>query len=657
MAVITPDRFDPLLRYVGVRLQQGVPLVDADWNEAEDVRKFELRAFLKWFVGDGVPEGNDGFRIMGTSALNDVTIAAGLSGATPAVGNYRVGLQHVGRCLVDGLDVLIQADTSLRAQPLHASQATAAARSAAWGVPTVAELPNTDTTVLLYLDVWERLVTPTEDPSLVFAGIGTESCARTRREWVVRWRSGATVPAIGDSDYLAGHGYCPLAEVTRRASSGVVLSTDVTDLRQRRLLVPPATLIEDMLGTTVERYRAGLDRPPISLRTAINALMRGELPGGGDTPIAPSPTATDEMTQSFSIETSGHMLAFWHSNRIASVQQVFASRWMPGSTIDSVGNLVQITAGATAHTVPHGIELPNRDVLVVYETNASDIHYRRAPALPALPVAVETPVTTTSATERQPFVVRAGEFLVFFWHRSSPSPRWVYQRRRYDPTWAEGSATWTDAAPVEVSSTDAASPGSARGQFHAVVDSAGHVWIAFRTLTNNIAVTRLTPPTGTLGVTTIFDSGGTDQRPFLVSDGLAGVFLFWQGESNLFGQHFTASTSAWDATNTALPDTNVGPSGTNVHPTATRTDDGAIWLFWASQRAASGNYDIWCIRRSPLTGAWGSARMVVASSSGDDSPFALSLPNGVIWLAWRTNRAGSTLANYDLYHKQIVTVI
>ncbi|MBV9787508.1 MAG: hypothetical protein JOZ51_05010, partial [Chloroflexi bacterium] len=48
MPVISPDTFDPLQRYVGVRLQQGVPIVDADENEREDVRKFELRAFLKW---------------------------------------------------------------------------------------------------------------------------------------------------------------------------------------------------------------------------------------------------------------------------------------------------------------------------------------------------------------------------------------------------------------------------------------------------------------------------------------------------------------------------------------------------------------------------------------------------------------------------------
>lgn len=64
MANISRDTFDKLKHYVGVRLQQGVPIIDADWNEMEDIRRFELRSFIKWFVGDGIPKGNDGFKIV-----------------------------------------------------------------------------------------------------------------------------------------------------------------------------------------------------------------------------------------------------------------------------------------------------------------------------------------------------------------------------------------------------------------------------------------------------------------------------------------------------------------------------------------------------------------------------------------------------------------
>ena len=63
MAQITPDTFDPLRRFVSVRLQQGVPIVDADWNEMDDVRRFEMRAHSHWFVGSGVPYGSEAFRI------------------------------------------------------------------------------------------------------------------------------------------------------------------------------------------------------------------------------------------------------------------------------------------------------------------------------------------------------------------------------------------------------------------------------------------------------------------------------------------------------------------------------------------------------------------------------------------------------------------
>src|SRR5215204_2080646 len=113
MAVISPDSFDPLRRYISVRLQQGVPIVDADWNELQDARQFELRAFLKWFVGNGVPNGNDGFRIVGTGLARDFTIQGIAAGTTPD------GLSNVGRCLVDGLDVIITASLEFTDQPLH----------------------------------------------------------------------------------------------------------------------------------------------------------------------------------------------------------------------------------------------------------------------------------------------------------------------------------------------------------------------------------------------------------------------------------------------------------------------------------------------------------------------------------------------------------
>ena len=248
MGVISSNSFDPAHGYVGVRLQQGVPIVDRDWNEMEDIRKFELRAFLKWFVGDGVPTGSDAFRIdsPGSSTdANDFIIRAGAS-APPAgvsLSNLDKGLYFAGNCLVDGLEAVITGDIKFTNQPLHASQPGSSALAAAWNVPTIAaiSLPTAaNTSIVVYLDVWERLVTPTEDPTnLILPGLGTESCARLKREWAVRARTPTaaepTIPVLGGPDYLEGHSYFALASISSQTSATTVNPGDITDLRRARL--------------------------------------------------------------------------------------------------------------------------------------------------------------------------------------------------------------------------------------------------------------------------------------------------------------------------------------------------------------------------------------------------------------------------------------
>ena len=70
--------FDESKRYVGVRLQQGVPLLDRDWNELEDIRRFFEQRLREHYVGEGVPDLT-GFEVKAPdfAAENDVLIAAG----------------------------------------------------------------------------------------------------------------------------------------------------------------------------------------------------------------------------------------------------------------------------------------------------------------------------------------------------------------------------------------------------------------------------------------------------------------------------------------------------------------------------------------------------------------------------------------------------
>jgi hypothetical protein len=48
--------------YVNVRIQKDKQFVGSDWNEMDDIRKYELQKFIKNFVGNGVPD-NEGFLI------------------------------------------------------------------------------------------------------------------------------------------------------------------------------------------------------------------------------------------------------------------------------------------------------------------------------------------------------------------------------------------------------------------------------------------------------------------------------------------------------------------------------------------------------------------------------------------------------------------
>ena len=99
MGDFSRNTFDPQKHHVGVRLRQGVPLLDADWNERDEIHKHERQNTVRWIAGDGVPKDNDGFRLRAAGQANSFTIEA-------------------GRCLVDGWDTVNHVGLVYTAQPL-----------------------------------------------------------------------------------------------------------------------------------------------------------------------------------------------------------------------------------------------------------------------------------------------------------------------------------------------------------------------------------------------------------------------------------------------------------------------------------------------------------------------------------------------------------
>lgn len=653
MAQITPDTFDPLRRFVSVRLQQGVPIVDADWNEMDDTRRFAMRAHSSWYVGDGAPHGSDAFRIAAVAppAVGDFTIETGVPPAPGGESALNIGLRHLGRLLVEGREVTIESAVEFRAQPLHVSQGTAANLAAQWGVPVIDDVPVLDGTVCAYLDVWDRLVRPDEMPALVFPDIGTESCARIRQEWVVRVRTGSSVPVPGDPDHLGGHSYYALATIARIAAAPEVHQGQIADQRERRLLTPPSTLIDDLLGTSPDRYRRGFDRPAVSLRAALNALMRGELPSSDDQPIAPDAN-NDFPARAVAVE--GQTVHYvWYSNRAAAANQVFGTSWPAGDPAAAAAPPVQITT-LVAQTPALAVlpTSPAPTIFLAYHSQ-NDIRYRTATSMSGLAAAAETPVASQAENERHPVVARNDQVVTLFWYWDGPgtNKRIRFRRRQYDPTWAEGAASWLEGDTQDISALRPALPSNEPGLMHVVPDPTGRAWLAFGTFTNNIAVARLNAGTGAIETwtDTEFDSGGADRQPFVLVEGTSRVWVFWRADGGIFHAVHDTAANTWGPA-ALVPGTGEGPVGANQRPTAVLEPDGGIWLLWA--RDTAGDTDVWAVRRNPNTGGWGSPRQLTASPGENDYPHALAA-DGLLRLFFRSNRGGQ----FDAFTKNIVTSI
>jgi hypothetical protein len=203
MGNFSRNTFDAAKGYVAVRLQQGVPLVDADWNEAEDVTRHELYEGLR-------------------AALPSIARRGGLD-AAPAGAGDDVALSP-GSAVVDGRPVQVFAQLRYSTQR-YANAAVAAADGVAPVAPIPLTQPAGPRTDAVYLDLFEREVTSAEDAALVNPAIGVETATRLRREVVLRVAEGASsAPAAP-----AGHVHLQVAVVNRTA--GPITSAQIVDLK------------------------------------------------------------------------------------------------------------------------------------------------------------------------------------------------------------------------------------------------------------------------------------------------------------------------------------------------------------------------------------------------------------------------------------------
>lgn len=195
--------------YVGLHIQQGVPLLDRDLNLLQDLITATVRSVISRYIGNGAAAGADGFAIQPLAAPQNVQSF-----------NISAGTAPPGTALVGGIEVSIPADVTYQAQS-----------SVALTTPTAAQPnPRPD---LVYLDVSLIEVDGTTDTDLNNTqDIGIETSARLKPVWVVQVAENVPIPAAPP-----GHVYYPLAQLMRPLNVATIDATMITDLRQQRLTV------------------------------------------------------------------------------------------------------------------------------------------------------------------------------------------------------------------------------------------------------------------------------------------------------------------------------------------------------------------------------------------------------------------------------------
>jgi hypothetical protein len=163
--------FDPKKHYAGVLMQQGRVQLDADWNEQESIQRRRTQVEARDVVGRcGAPRDDAGFEVKLTG--NKLTISE-------------------GRFYVDGL--LAECDSNGLA---YESQ------------PDLLDPPPWQNVLkeagtnlgLVYLDVWERHITPLDDRLLREVALGgPDTATRVKTVWQVRV---LPLPATGDPAQL-----------------------------------------------------------------------------------------------------------------------------------------------------------------------------------------------------------------------------------------------------------------------------------------------------------------------------------------------------------------------------------------------------------------------------------------------------------------------
>ena len=228
------DTFNESKQYIGVRMQRGVPILDRDWNEAEDTRRYFERNLRKCYVGDGTPGAAD-FQIVPAPAGTDFDFVI-----------------LPGHCMVDGYDLRNPVPT-LFSQQGGAPKLPASAVADSFSVYVQPQIVRVDSTV-------DRDLSNAQD-------INLETCVRDQLTW--------TVGAVRTPEQ-APAGSLPLATIQRPPGATHVDAGMIQDARGPLLNLRALAHLADSLNSrvsTLESKVLDLQRDMVDVRRQIAHLF------------------------------------------------------------------------------------------------------------------------------------------------------------------------------------------------------------------------------------------------------------------------------------------------------------------------------------------------------------------------------------------------
>src|SRR6185295_12384916 len=314
---VSRDTFDQTKRFSRVLMQQGRVQLDADWNEQNDILLHLLRSMAADLIG---PHGGSGTQAGFALITNDTDVPAlkDASGNTldpDTVLALKASLRDsgfligIGRYYVDGL--LCESDRYLGFTEQAGYPFT--------GVMSLGDIRDATGSFLVFLDVWERHVSCSEDGDICEVALGGPDTA-TRAQLVAAVvvpppeTGGETLyvkqqliedvkklrDAVGDNDKAAARGILnEFAEKVRAKLNGLSTArlrarAHITGLPEGDCNIQPEAQYR---GPENQLYRVEFQRGGIAWDGAID----GERPGGNAKTAATFKWSRDNSSISYQI--------------------------------------------------------------------------------------------------------------------------------------------------------------------------------------------------------------------------------------------------------------------------------------------------------------------------------------------------------------------